>query len=138
MILKVTSMDYVLKSNMEKIEKLLKYTKLFNLYGALLSEAQSSILNDYYFADLSISEISENKGISRSAVEDALKKGSNKLDEFESKLHCLEKNEKLRQKLDELYSLVDDEPEKEYVKKLMEDLENGIYTRRKSCSQSRS
>ena len=68
---------------MEKIEKTIRYTKLFNLYSGLLSDAQKDILYDYFFLDLSISEISENKGISRAAVEDALSKGTKKLDSFE-------------------------------------------------------
>ncbi len=111
---------------MEKIEKTIRYTKLFNLYSGLLSSAQKEILSDYFFLDLSISEISENRNVSRAAVEDALTKGMKKLESIEETLKCLNKNEKIRAKVEELSQIVDDSEEKRLVKELMEELDNGI------------
>ena len=45
--------------------------------------------------DLSLSEIAESREISRAAVEDAVKKSCQKLDECEAKLHLQDKNERL-------------------------------------------
>ena len=112
---------------MEKIEKTIRYTKLFNLYSCLLSDAQKDILYDYFFLDLSISEISENKGISRAAVEDALSKGTKKLDSFENSVKSLEKSEKIRSKVEELSKLAANEEEKKIINELMEELDNGIW-----------
>ena len=112
---------------MEKIEKTIRYTKLFNLYSGLLSSAQKEILSDYFFLDLSISEISENRNVSRAAVEDALTKGMKKLESIEETLKCLNKNEKIRAKVEELSQIVDDSEEKRLVKELMEELDNGIW-----------
>ena len=112
---------------MEKIEKTIRYTKLFNLYNGLLSSAQKEILSDYFFLDLSISEISENRSISRAAVEDALTKGMKKLESIEETLKCLNKNEKIRAKVEELSQIVDDAEEIRLVKELMEELDNGIW-----------
>ena len=112
---------------MEKIEKTIRYTKLFNLYNGLLSSAQKEILTDYFFLDLSISEVSENRSISRAAVEDALTKGMKKLESIEETLKCLNKNEKIRAKVEELSQIVDDSEEKRLVKELMEELDNGIW-----------
>lgn len=112
---------------MEKIEKTIRYTKLFNLYSGLLSDAQKDILYDYFFLDLSISEISENKGISRAAVEDALSKGTKKLDSFENSVKSLEKSEKIRSKVEELSKLATNEEEKKIISELMEELDNGIW-----------
>ena len=112
---------------MEKIEKTIRYTKLFNLYNGLLSSAQKEILSDYFFLDLSISEISENRSVSRAAVEDALTKGMKKLESIEETLKCLNKNEKIRAKVEELSQIVDDSEEKRLVKELMEELDNGIW-----------
>ena len=112
---------------MEKIEKTIRYTKLFNLYSGLLSDAQKDILYDYFFLDLSISEISENKDISRAAVEDALSKGTKKLDSFENSVKSLEKSEKIRSKVEELSKLAANEEEKKIINELMEELDNGIW-----------
>lgn len=112
---------------MEKIEKTIRYTKLFNLYSGLLSSAQKEILSDYFFLDLSISEISENRNVSRAAVEDALTKGMKKLESIEETLKCLNKNEKIRAKVEELSQIVDDAEEIKLVKELMEELDNGIW-----------
>ena len=112
---------------MEEIEKLLKYSKLFNLYSPLLSSAQKEILHDYYFLDLSISEISENRSISRSAVEDALKKGKTKLDEFEEKLHLLEKNQKVVQKAKEIGDLTENSEVNKKIEEILEELDNGVW-----------
>ena len=87
---------------MEKLEKTIRYTKLFNIYKSQLATSQQEIIDNYFFMDLSITEIANEKGISRSAVEDALKKGISKLDELESEMHILEKSENIQQKLAKL------------------------------------
>lgn len=80
---------------MEKIVKTIKYNKLFNAYKPLLSVTQQEILEAYFCFDLSLSEIAEERGISRAAVEDALQKGCAKLEEYEASLHLVSKNEEI-------------------------------------------
>ena len=87
---------------MDKLEKALKYTALYVIYKSQLSTSQQEILNDYFFLDLSISEIAENRSTSRAAVEDALGKGMNKLDELESNLRILERNKSIIEKLEKI------------------------------------
>ena len=111
---------------MEKIEKTLRYTKLFNLYGALLSETQQSVLSDYFFMDLSISEISENREISRAAVEDALSKGTKKLDYYEETLKLLDNRAKVSTKVQELVDIDDKEERKRILQEVLEEIDNGI------------
>lgn len=81
---------------MADLDQVLHYSELLNLYQNLLSETQREILDDYYSYNLSFSEIAENRHISRSAVEDAIKKGKKKLDEYENKLGSLKALEVLR------------------------------------------
>ena len=52
---------------------------LLQIYGAMLTEKQYGLLDDYYNNDLSLSEIAENYDITRQAVRDIIKKGENKL-----------------------------------------------------------
>lgn len=87
---------------MEQIERRLYYSDLIHLYGELLSSTQKEIIIDHIQFDLSISEIAENRSISRAAVEDAIKKGVKKLDEYEDKLHVYKKNKTILEKTEEL------------------------------------
>lgn len=48
---------------------------LLQIYGAMLTEKQYGLLDDYYNNDLSLSEIAENYDITRQAVRDIIKKG---------------------------------------------------------------
>lgn len=82
---------------MADLDTVLRYSELLCLYQNLLSETQREILDDYFSYNLSISEIAENRHISRSAVEDAIKKGKSKLDEFEKKIGSLKVLEIIQQ-----------------------------------------
>jgi len=68
------------------MEKHIEISMLCQIYGKLLTEKQYEFINDYYNNDLSLSEIAENNDITRQAVRDVIKKGENKLFEFEEKL----------------------------------------------------
>ena len=59
---------------------------LLECYEALLTDKQREIMDDYYRYDLSLGEIAENRNISRAGVYDTLKKSSEKLEDYESKL----------------------------------------------------
>ena len=89
-------------SNLDNLEKVILMNKLLYIYGELLTNTQKEILSDYYELNLSISEISENRNISRAAVEDALKKGSKKIENFEKSLQISAKNEKVLDLLNQL------------------------------------
>ena len=77
---------------------------LLQIYGAMLTEKQYGLLDDYYNNDLSLSEIAENYDITRQAVRDIIKKGENKLFEFEEKLLIMEKTIKQEKLLQEVLS----------------------------------
>lgn len=80
---------------MDKIKKTIRYNSLLQIYGHLLSRTQYEFANTYFSYDLSLSEIAEANSVSRSAVEDAIKKALKKLDEYEKELKILQKNEKI-------------------------------------------
>lgn len=87
---------------MNEVNKVVKYNSLLNVYGELLSNTQKEILSDYYNFNLSISEIAESRQVSRAAVEDAIKKGEKKLDDFEKILGFCVRNSKISFLLDKL------------------------------------
>ncbi len=59
---------------------------LYDYYSELLNEKQRSYFEDYYFNDLSLSEIAANDGVSRNAVHKQIKMIEMKLDGYEKLL----------------------------------------------------
>ena len=86
------------------MEKNVKVSILCEIYGKLLTEKQAKILDDYYNEDLSLSEIGQNEGITRQAVRDIIKKGENKLFEYEEKLEFMKKMFKQEEKISNILS----------------------------------
>lgn len=105
-------MDYASVNNMEKLEKTIRYNDLLHIYGSLLSETQKEIATSYFEYDLSLSEIAEEKNISRAAVEDAIKKSMSKLDQLEDALHILKNNKDIEEIIKDLDNETKDRIEK--------------------------
>lgn len=62
------------------------YNELYDLYKNLLTEKQRLYFEDYYFNNLSLSEMSENYNISRNAISKQLSVIRNHLRDYEDKL----------------------------------------------------
>lgn len=71
-------------------------TILYDYYGELLTDKQKEYFKDYYFENLSLSEMSENYNISRNAIHKNLKETVDKLLYYEDKLKLYEKNKKIK------------------------------------------
>lgn len=59
---------------------------LFDFYGEMLPTVQRDMIEFYYEDDLSLSEIAENRGISRQGVRDSIKRAEMQLLEMEDRL----------------------------------------------------
>ena len=68
---------------------------LIDTYGACLTEKQRSVLEMYYFEDMSLGEIAELEGISRQGVRDSIKRGESTLKELEDQLQFAGRFEQL-------------------------------------------
>lgn len=87
---------------MKKTEEMNEY---LDWYGELLTEKQQDICDLYFKEDFSLSEISENYDISRAAVLDTIKRSKKLLEDYEKKLHLIEKyhaRKKIYDKIKEL------------------------------------
>ena len=84
------------------LEKLIEYNNLFEVYSFSLSLEQQSVLKDFVHNNLGVSEIAENKGISRQAVSKIIKSSIKKLEFLESNLHFLKIMSKLKSELSEI------------------------------------
>lgn len=84
---------FVLERVFMDINKTLNINNLIDFYGELLTPKQQQILKDYYFYNISLSEIAENLSISRQAVRDSLKTSEKLMLNFENKLKLIAKHE---------------------------------------------
>lgn len=75
---------------------------LYDYYGELLSDDNRKYFEDYYFDNLSLSEIAENNSISRNAVHKHIKSTEEKLMFYEEKLKLYEKEKIIRKKLENI------------------------------------
>lgn len=63
--------------------------RLYDIYKNLLTSKQQEYFEDYYFEDLSFTEIGENLGVSKSLVGKTINNINSKLNEYETKLNFL-------------------------------------------------
>ena len=87
------------------MEKIFEQALLYDFYGELLTEHQRNIYEDAVFHDMSLGEIAEEKGISRQGVHDLIKRCDKILQDYESKLHLVERFEKAKAKIGEIVAL---------------------------------
>ncbi len=87
---------------------------LYDFYAELFNEKQKKYFEEYYFQNLSLSEISANLGVSRNAIHKVIHGVEEKLKFYEEKLGLyrknqiicdiikLEKDENLKKRLEEM------------------------------------
>ena len=96
------------------MDNILHLTVLYEYYKELLTEKQREYFEDYYFDNLTLSEIATNNEVSRNAIHKQIKDVENKLLEYEFKLKLHEKSEKINELLKDV-----DEKIKEEIKELL-------------------
>lgn len=88
---------------MEKLERLIF---LYDFYGPLLTERQRQAIELHYEADLGLSEVAHQMGITRQGVYDLLKRTEHALEEYESRLLLAARFQEDRKKIEEAYRLL--------------------------------
>lgn len=79
------------------MEDFIYYNELYDLYGSLLTEKQRKYFEDYYFNNLSFSEMALNYQVSRNAMFKQIHIVTDKLKEYEDKLQLRAKREKINE-----------------------------------------
>lgn len=77
------------------MEKNIELTLMYETYKKLLTANMQDVFEMYYYSDLSLREIGEEKHISYQAVNDTLKKVEKQLYEYEEKLRYSEVKSKI-------------------------------------------
>ena len=87
------------------MDKIYEQTMLFDFYGELLTEHQRSIYEDAVYNDMSLGEIASERGISRQGVHDLIRRCDKILQDYESKLHLVERFSRAKETVAEIEKL---------------------------------
>ena len=87
------------------MESKIELAYLYDFYGELLNEHQRQVYEDFVLNDLSLGEIAAEEGISRQGVHDLIKRCSKKLQDYEDKLHLVEKFLRVKEDVAEIHIL---------------------------------
>ena len=79
------------------MEEILYFNELYDLYSGLLTDKQREYFEDYYFNNLSFSEMAENYGVSRNAIFKQIHIVIDKLKEYENILNLWVKKKKIEE-----------------------------------------
>jgi len=88
------------------LDKVLRIAKLYDFYGALLTERQRQCIEMHYLSDLSLGEIANEQKVSRQAVHDILRRAEQLLADYEATLCLVARNEQERRELLRIASLL--------------------------------
>ena len=90
------------------MERIVVQGLFYDFYGELLTEHQRKIYEDVVYNDLSLTEIAQENGISRQGVHDLVRRCNHILQEYEDKLHLVERFMKIRSRVEQLKQLTND------------------------------
>jgi len=92
------------------LDRVFRIGLLVDFYGALLTDKQQYCLEMHYLRDLSLSEIADELKVSRQAVHDISRRAEQILEEYEDKLKLVERYQRERNLLGEIYDLLNSLP----------------------------
>ena len=92
-------------SKVMRMEKFVEQTLLYDFYGELLTVHQRRIYEDVVLNDYSLSEVADDLGISRQGVHDNIKRCNKALQDYEAKLHLVEKFLNIKEKVHRIHEL---------------------------------
>lgn len=87
------------------MERIVEQTLLYDFYGELLTEHQRAVYEDVVLNDYSCTEVADEYHISRQGVHDLVKRCNKILEEYEAKLHLVEKFLFIKEKVERIHVL---------------------------------
>ena len=87
------------------MERIVEQTLLYDFYGELLTEHQRHIYEDVVMNDYAYTEVAQEYDISRQGVHDLIKRCNKILEDYENRLHLVEKFLFIREKVEEIRTL---------------------------------
>ena len=108
----------VMISKVMKMDEIFKQSLLYDFYGELLTDHQKEIYEQFIVDDLSLSEIAKDAGISRQGVHDLIKRCNKILEEYEAKLHLVERFLSIKEKVHQIDGLLAEAEEDQLIQKI--------------------
>ena len=111
-----------MESTEDRLKEIVELTRLYDVYGPLLSDHKKEIFESYVLDNYSLSEIADSVGMSRQGVRDIVKRCSRELTGYEEKLSFLKKVERISELVEKSLEKTDD-PE---TRRILEQIERDI------------
>jgi predicted DNA-binding protein YlxM (UPF0122 family) len=108
-------------SKVMNMDKLARQALLYDFYGELLTKHQQNVYEDVVLNDYSLSEVAQDQGISRQGVHDLVKRSTRILEEYEEKLHLVQRFVQIRENVNEIRKLTDpsgDTPKEDVMQRI--------------------
>ncbi len=102
------------------MDDLARKNLLYDFYGELLTDHQRLLYQDAVYNDCSLSELAEEYGISRQGVHDLLRRCDRILEEYEGKLHLVEKFGIVKEKAHRIEEITTDEEIRKLAREIIE------------------
>ena len=87
------------------MEKIVERTLLYDFYGELLTQHQREVFEDVVLGDLGYSEAAEEYGVSRQGIHDLVRRVTKLLEDYESKLHLVERFLEMHAQVERIQSI---------------------------------
>ncbi len=91
----------------QNLKKRVRFGRLFDIYGGLLTKKQQQCLKLYFYEDLSLTEIAEELEVSRQAIHDILKRSEQLLEKHENRLELLLREDSERKMMELVLNLLE-------------------------------
>ncbi|MEE3420658.1 MAG: sigma factor-like helix-turn-helix DNA-binding protein [Lachnospiraceae bacterium] len=101
------------------MDNLYRETLLYDFYGDLLTHRQKQIFEEVVMNDLSLTEAAEEFGISRQGIHDMIRRCTNTMNDYESKLHLVDTFLEIRKKAEEIKAVSKDEKVNELADQIL-------------------
>lgn len=89
------------------MEKFVERTLLYDFYGELLTKRQRQVYENVVLEDYSLSEVAEDLGISRQGVHDMVRRCDKSLEEYEEKLHLVDRFLNIQKQVKRIHQLAE-------------------------------
>ena len=105
-----------------QVEKLYEESLLYDFYGELLTAHQKQVFEEVVLNDYSLAEVAEDLGISRQGVHDLVRRTRQALAGYEEKLHLVQKFIRIRDNVNRIQTMTEDEEIRKLTEEILEEL----------------